>query len=134
MQNQALFRGLNNLPNMSQCHKQSVLLSKLCSKNTSRNRYLNLIFKTSFPSPMKCKPCASIYQRAIRIKNHRCNIPSCHRQQLSGSHHQIHRCLSPGKCPFHVISHKIINQKTRQIVSCKFLRYFELKKEKKNVT
>jgi hypothetical protein len=84
---------------MSWCHKHS---SKLRSKNTSRTRYL--IAKITLPSPMKCKPCTSIYQRAIRIKKPRCNIPSCHRQQLSWSHHRIHRCLNPGKCPLHVIT------------------------------
>jgi hypothetical protein len=35
-QNQALFRGLKNLSNTSQCRKQS---SKLRSKNTSRTPY-----------------------------------------------------------------------------------------------
>jgi hypothetical protein len=32
------------------------------------------------------------------------------RQQLSWSHHQIHRCLNPGKSPLHVINHKMSSQ------------------------
>jgi hypothetical protein len=110
-QNQAFFRKLNIFPNMSQCHKQS---SKLRSKNTSRKK---------FPQSDEMQTLRIYLSKAIRMKNHQFSIPSCHRQQPSGSPHPTHRCLDPGKCPFHVITHKMSSQERWQILSCKWLRW-----------
>jgi hypothetical protein len=107
VKNQTSFRGLNNLPNVSQC------------QNTSWTQYF--IAKITLFSPMNSKSCE--HNESSVLKNHWCSIPGCHRQQLSRNSHRIHGCLNPGKCLFHGSIHIMSSQQRLQLMSCKTIRW-----------
>jgi hypothetical protein len=71
------------------------------------------------PLPLKPRSKINLREYGVSESTSVCSalLPLPLSQQ--NSHHRIHRCLNPGKCPLHVITHKMSSQDCRQIVSCK---------------